>query len=70
MNQSATQLLLSLLLGSLLMGIFVLLTFRDYREGLILDSNRAYMPGIRIENANVQAAAPIPEATPTPGASP
>jgi hypothetical protein len=82
MNQGASRLLITVLLLAVAFGLLVLLTVPDYREGKILESNRAYMPAVRIENVSVPLPTPQPEpapaeaapagagATPAPGAAP
>jgi hypothetical protein len=62
MNQSASKLLITVLLGAVVFGLVVLLSVPDYREGKILETNRAYMPAVRIENVSVPLPTPQPEA--------
>jgi hypothetical protein len=62
MNQGASQLLTALVLGAVALGAMVLLLVPDYRQGKIVESNRAYMPSVHVDNR----AAPLAEAWPDP----
>lgn len=64
MNQGASQILVAVLLGAALLGLLVLLGVPDYREGMILSSNREYMPAVQVENTDVEL--PAPQESPSP----
>jgi hypothetical protein len=84
MRQGASQILIAVVLVAALLGIVVLVSVRDYREGMILSSNREYMPSVRIDNTDIELPTPAPEAgaaatpempeaaspAPSPGAAP
>ena len=63
MNQAAGRLVLLSILGAAILGAFVILTLPDYRPSTsfpgwipkvsmppaVVTSNRAYMPGVRVD---------------------
>lgn len=74
MNQGAVRSLIAIIIGAALLGALVLGTVPDYRQGKIIDTNRSYMPAVRVDNSDlplapVLAPTAAPEAAPT-GAAP
>ena len=67
MNQGATRFLIAVVLGAAVLGMMVLLSVPDYRQGKIVDTNHSYMPAVRVDNSDLPLAValPTPEAMPT-----
>ncbi len=51
MNPDRTGFLVALLLGALLVGASVLVLVPDYRRPFLVESNRHYIPRIRVEQS-------------------
>lgn len=62
MNQGAARFLIAVVLGAAVLGMIVLLSVPDYRQGKIVDTNHSYIPGVRVDNSDL----PLAVALPTP----